>query len=115
MNLIKRWWGALRSRLPAWLIRRPAPLITVRVEELPDVLDANSVYVVGEGNHLWFAALVCPCGCGETLHMSLLPEGHPRWTFIEHRNGTASLDPSVWRTRGCRSHFWLYQGIIYWS
>jgi len=79
------------------------------VEELPDSLDAKSVYLVGEGGYLWFAAMSCPCGCGSVLHMNLLAESRPRWKVTEHATGTVSLAPSVWRTRGCRSHFLALQ------
>lgn len=47
--------------------RRDAACVTVFTGELPDVLDPTPVYVVGERRHRWFVALVCPCGCGETL------------------------------------------------
>lgn len=114
MTLFGNWWGALRSLLPDWLRRRPRPIKAIRVEELPDELDDKTLYAVGEAEYLWFAAMVCPCGCGETLHMSLLPDERPRWKLIEHPDGTASLTPSVWRVKGCRSHFWLRRGMIKW-
>ncbi len=110
MKLLRKWWDALRS----WLRRRPAPLKAVRVEELPEELDGKTLYTVGEAEHLWFAAMVCPCGCGETLYMNLLPDERPRWELTEHSDGTASLTPSVWRVKGCRSHFWLRHGMIEW-
>ena len=91
-----------------------AARVTVFVEELPDVVDPRTVYVVGEGHHLWFVALVCPCGCGETLQMSLHTEGRPRWRLMRHRDGTVSLRPSVWRRTNCRSHFFLRRGRIEW-
>jgi hypothetical protein len=58
--------------------------------------------------------MLCPCGCGETLHMSLLPDSHPKWKLLRHDDGTVSLHPSVWRTKGCRSHFFLRNGMIVW-
>ncbi len=108
------WLWNLWGRFRRWIRRAPAPLQTVSIEELPDELDAKTVYLVGEGPYLWFAAMICPCGCGATLHMSLLPDGHPRWEIIRHKNGTISLHPSVWRTQGCRSHFFLREGRIIW-
>jgi hypothetical protein len=106
MRLWKRFW--------AWLRGRPSPLRLVRVEELPDALRVGEMYLVGEGDHLWFVGMLCPCGCGETLHMSLLQESRPRWRVLEHADGTASLEPSVWRQVGCRSHFFLRRGLIEW-
>ncbi len=101
---IRGWFGPLGER----------PLKTVVIEELPDRLDAKAVYVGGENGHFWFVALVCPCGCGETLQMSLLADVRPRWTLSRHPDGTASLTPSVWRQVGCRSHFFLVKGRIQW-
>lgn len=105
-NLWRRLWRRLRGA--------PEPLQTVNVEELPDDLAAKSIYLVGEGAYIWFAAMMCPCGCGATLHMSLLPDGHPRWDLSRHDDGTVSLHPSVWRTKGCHSHFYLRKGLIVW-
>jgi Family of unknown function (DUF6527) len=109
-----KWLRNLWNRFWRWVRRAPVPLRTVFVEELPDDLESKSVYLVGEGSYLWFAAMLCPCGCGETLHMSLLPGGHPRWEVIRHDDGTVSVDPSVRRNKGCRSHFFLKKGIIVW-
>jgi hypothetical protein len=114
MRLFSGWWDALRSLLPSWLLRRRAPIKAVRVEELPSELDSRILYAVGEAEYLWFAAMVCPCGCGEILYMSLLPESRPRWKLMEHSDGAASLEPSIWRLKGCRSHFWLKRGMIKW-
>jgi hypothetical protein len=104
------WWVASFFRRA----RAPEAFLTVQTEELPDALDARTVYLVGEGVHLWSVALLCPCGCGETLHMNLLPDARPRWTVTRHADGTVTLDPSVWRRVGCRSHFFLRGGQIDW-
>ena len=92
----------------------PEAFCAVQVEELPDTLDARTVYLVGEGVHLWSVAFLCPCGCGETLHMNLLPDARPRWTVTRYEDGTVTLHPSVWRKVGCRSHFFLRGGQIVW-
>lgn len=98
-----------------WLFTgKKSPYKTVYIEELPDQLKKNHIYVLGEREHLWEAAILCPCGCGETLHMSLHREGRPRWKVEKHKNGTVSLYPSVWRKVGCRSHFYFRKGYIEW-
>lgn len=96
------------------LLRRPPLFRTTYVEELPDAVTRGQFFVVGEDSYSWCAAMVCPCGCGETLQMSLLQEGRPRWTFEEHNDGTPTLHPSVWRQVGCRSHFFLRNGVVVW-
>jgi len=83
-------------------------------DELPGTLRDRIVYVVGEEGIDYYAAMRCPCGCGDILQLSLLPEGRPRWRVHEDRRGIASLSPSVNRTVGCRSHFSLRDGRIEW-
>lgn len=85
-----------------------------RVTDLPDTCTTEVVYVIGEGKHDWFAALVCPCGCQEVVRLNLQPDSRPRWHAHKHWNGTVSLTPSIRRIRGCRSHFWLRNGSIQW-
>jgi hypothetical protein len=98
------------------LLKRPEqksdPVRTVSVEELPDTLQANRLYVLGSPP--WSAALVCPCGCGEIIHLSLLTHDSPTWRLRLDGQRLPSLAPSVWRTKGCRSHFFLRHGSIVW-
>lgn len=111
MRRLIGWVWRQLSRLWRW---GPKRLRTVMVEELPDRLDPLALYVAGENGHLWFAAMVCPCGCGETLHMNLQPGTSPCWSFRGHPDGSPSLSPSVWRKVGCRSHFFLRGGEVVW-
>ena len=108
----------VRIALALWrqirISRWEAPRVTVFTDELPDALDHKAVYVVGEGDYIWFLALMCPCGCGAVLQMSLHRDGRPRWRLMAHGDGTVSLKPSVWRRTGCRSHFFLRRGRIEW-
>ncbi|MDB5295217.1 MAG: hypothetical protein JWO31_1200 [Phycisphaerales bacterium] len=105
-------WAWVRS----WFIRRPRPLKTFYLEELPDKLDSKAVYVLGEGANHWFVSFLCPCGCGVPLQMTLLPEDRPHWRLTEHpEDRTVSLAPSVWRHAGCHSHFFLRRGQIDWA
>lgn len=92
----------------------PRLLVPMRVEELPDRLNPEMVYIVGEGEHLWYVAMLCPCRCGKTLHMNLMPHSRPRWTVTTHRDGTVTLQPSVWRRTGCSSHFFVRRGKVIW-
>ena len=100
----RNWWAATWER----------PYRSVMVGELPDRLAKKTVYIAGEGQHLWYVAMICPCGCGETLHMSLLRDARPRWTVSVDQDGLPSLSPSVWRQVGCRSHFFLVRGRVRW-
>lgn len=91
-----------------------APRQTVTGADIPEVLDERTLYLAGEGGELWFAALRCPCGCGDTIHLSLLTSDRPSWSLEFARKGLASLHPSIWRRHGCRSHFWFVDGRVNW-
>jgi Family of unknown function (DUF6527) len=86
----------------------------VDVGELPDALKPRRIYVVGEGGHAWFAAFLCPCGCGSVIYASLVDRSSPHWRLRRHFGGAVTLQPSVRRTKGCRSHFWLRRGRVEW-
>ena len=102
------WQAAYRSRTRVRLYRPE------RVDDLPDRPNPFVVYVAGEGENAWAAGMVCPCGCREVIELNLLQQVRPRWQVTENANGTVSLDPSVWRNSGCRSHFILSDGAIRW-
>jgi hypothetical protein len=101
----------LREKLSRKKLR---PYRSVRVEDMPDTVRPLTVYLCGEGEYLWAAAMQCPCGCRDVIQLNLLKQTRPRWTFQEHKDGSVSLMPSVWRQNGCRSHFFLRHGRIDW-
>jgi hypothetical protein len=105
-------WEAVQGLFYQWKYRKR--IRTAAVEEIPDTLDRGFLYVLGSGQP-WSVALLCPCGCGETIHLSLLNYDSPSWTLRVERGGIPTLSPSVWRTKGCRSHFFLRRGTVVWS
>lgn len=106
------WLGQwIRAARTWWRGRRR--LTSKRVAEEPDRLARGIVYVVGAPVP-WMVVVSCPCGCDEAVHLSLLRGARPRWEMIVHEDGTISLSPSILRTSGCRSHFWLQKGRIGW-
>jgi hypothetical protein len=94
-------------------VRKEAQSRAVRVEDLPDDPKPFKLYIAGKEGCEWAAALLCPCGCGETIQLNLLREVRPCWSIFDGQ-GRVSLEPSVWRSRGCRSHFFLRNGEIEW-
>lgn len=94
--------------------RKTWTLQTTFVDDVPDDPARRRVYLVGENGRLWFVVLRCPCECGETVQLNLLPTVQPRWSATEEDDGTLTVHPSVWRTKGCRSHFWIRRGLIVW-
>ncbi|MEQ1809375.1 MAG: DUF6527 family protein [Terricaulis sp.] len=112
MNWITRRLEAFAQAIGDWFV---APRKTIVVQEnLPHVLEERVLYVVEEDGYREQAAMICPCGCGSTLHMNLLRDERPCWTVTLHGNGTASLHPSVWRKKECGSHFWYRKGRVRW-
>jgi hypothetical protein len=104
-----RWtWTAVRG-----LFVRPYRTVIVQ-ERLPPGLRKRTLYIAEEDGYQEQAAMICPCGCGRVLHMNLLADKLPCWRVTRHNDGTASLHPSVWRKKECRSHFWLRKGCIQW-
>ena len=81
---------------------------------LPAQLLRRTIYIVCEDGFDEQVALLCPCGCGRVLQMNLLPDERPCWRVMRNADGTVTLHPSVWRTKGCGSHFWLRNGRIWW-
>ncbi|BDS06462.1 hypothetical protein NT6N_15020 [Oceaniferula spumae] len=107
----------LISKASAWFIRfftkGEPPYKVVYVEEPPTELNKNYLYLIGENEHLWHIVLLCPCGCNSHIYLNLQPENHPVWTYRIQKQ-RISIKPSVWRTSGCRSHFWITSGTVKW-
>jgi len=93
---------------------KPVPLRTVVVDEMPELAKRNALYIYSSSGHHWGAALICPCGCGNLIELNLLPEGRPCWQTRMHWDSSISLYPSIWRKAGCKSHFWIEQGLVKW-
>jgi hypothetical protein len=105
-HFIRRWFGRLFGR--------PVLYRSRHVGDAPDVLEPGIVYIVGADDCDWSALMQCPGRCGKMLEMNLLPTATPVWKITEHKDGTASLHPSIWLKTGCRCHFVLRQGNIRW-
>lgn len=107
---LRRVWLLFKN----WLWGTPVPLETVFVDELPDALKGDCVYLIGENGFLWSAALLCPCGCWSVTQLNLLPDAKPCWRVEEHEDDTITLAPSVWSRKGCGSHYFVRRGFIKW-
>jgi hypothetical protein len=86
----------------------------IQVEDEPDFVKSKKIYVIGEDDFLAFAIMICPCGCKSKIHLNLLPGKKPTWSII-NINGIPTLKPSIWRTVGCKSHFFVRDGKIVWA
>lgn len=109
MNLVARirsWFSRLLGR-DFWMIEA--------CEEAPEAPAARRVYLIGELDDPWAAAFLCPCDCGELIQLSLMRDDDPSWIACGAAGGRASLHPSIWRIRGCRSHFFIKDGRVVWA
>ena len=93
------------------------PYCTEWVEDLPDELQKNAVYVIGGRKHPFYAAIVCPRkACRQVVHVDVSPQVKKRWRITEHMDGKISLWPSVHVTGlPCGCHYWFRKGRIVWS
>lgn len=83
------------------------------VKDFPDKPQHHIVYLFGMPGNEWFAGFICPCGCGEFIEL-VLEGSSPSWTFSISKGGRPDLSPSIFRSVGCRSHFFLHKGRIRW-
>ena len=100
MKRLARAWWHVAERL-AFRFR----FATEVVDDAPDVLEPDTVYLVGDDAKPWSVALLCPCGCSATIQLSLVTHDRPSWRAKRHFSGSVTLQPSIWRNSGCRSHF----------
>lgn len=109
LALLKGYWRAAKQ----WW----TPVRKVRIaatDELPAHLPRKDLILVHDDGEDWSVGFWCPCGCGESIELALLQDVKPRWDLIISLEGLPTLHPSVWRRTGCRSHFWLRDGIVHW-
>jgi len=110
----------LRTRIASWWRNtwaRIEPRRRLRIVEgdsLPARVPRRAVVLARDDGEDWCVGLRCPCGCGDVIELLVVPEAKPRWDLAIDAKGRPSLSPSVWRQKGCRSHFWLRRGRIHW-
>lgn len=128
MNIIKKigqWFGSfLGPSTPAQqqksAEKKPLPSIVFAVltitEKPPkneDITEQDFYFVASSNKPKW-TLFKCPCGCGDVITLSMQPMHRPSWRLQETTSRRPTLYPSVWRDKGCMSHFWLKDGRIFW-
>ncbi|MBV8646333.1 DUF6527 family protein [Paludibacterium sp.] len=106
--MIRRFINWLRG-----LFGRAATYRIQVLADVPDRVDDRTLYVIGERQNYWLAIMRCPCGCGAEIQLPLSGSDGPRWT-VSGTPKAPTLTPSVHRTKGCRSHFFMRGGTIIW-
>lgn len=79
-----------------------------------DQVVAGQIYCVVSANKPKWSLFRCPCGCRDVITLSLQSGHKPHWRITHSDSGRPTLYPSVWRDKGCLSHFWLKDGRIFW-
>lgn len=99
------------------MTRRGGKYRAIYVDERPDFgeMAPLTLYVVGNREAPFCAAMICPCGCRDVLYMSLVEDDRPSWRVKVYADGTPTMVPSIWRVVGCRSHFFLFWGRVRWA
>ncbi len=85
------------------------------LKDLPETFENNTYYLIGNNKNPWVAAFLCPCGCKGTIQLNLLKNAHPCWSIKLSWYKGISISPSIWRTEGCQSHFWIRKGQVIWG
>ena len=106
---------------PRTLAERPPPpptylrLIVVAQPPQPEEVEFDAFFVVQPKETPKWVMFRCPCPSREVITLSLQDVHKPRWLLRSGKEGRPTLHPSVWRTEGCRSHFWVKDGGVYWT
>lgn len=95
------------------------PVYFEKISVIPKVLpnesiEPNRFYVVAHKDDLYWALFRCPDGCGEVISLPLRLPHEPRWSVHTSPSGRATLKPSVWRNQGCKAHFVVEDGRVFW-
>jgi hypothetical protein len=110
---VKKWIRCLLEELR--LIPR-TEFVAIVTPDYPDTaaLPAEVMHIVGDRQYRKWAYFNCPCGCGAPTMLSLSTTRHPHWRVRIDWLDRPTLQPSVWQTEGCRSHFFVRHGNVDW-
>ncbi|WP_416234146.1 DUF6527 family protein [Marinobacter sp. JSM 1782161] len=111
MGLLKNWL----HKVLAFFSSRPS-LLSVEIikgDVFPKQVPKGRIVLL-EDDGFYAVAFLCPCGCGESIELMVMDGVNPRWSIEIDKRGKPTLSPSIWRTAGCRSHFWVRHGQVVW-
>ena len=77
-------------------------------------VEPGALYFVTNGKEPKWSLFKCPCGCRSVITLSLQRVHNPHWQLSLTHAARPTLYPSVWRDKGCMSHFWIRDGRVYW-
>lgn len=112
MNLLDSIFITFR-RIAAY-VRGDLIVVSRQGDELPVKFKPRHAVLMVDHGEQWSLGLNCPCGCGEVIELLLIEEADQSWSLHIDGIGRPTLQPSVWKSSGCRSHFWVVSGQIKW-
>jgi len=84
-------------------------------DDFPESIKESVIYIIGDKESPWLIAFKCPCGCSQTIQLNLLKDADPNWKFKLTIQKKINISPSVWRTTGCKSHFFIRNSKVDWA
>jgi len=96
------------------LIQATEIVATVSSDHPEGAVAPGLLHVVGGTGYQKWAYLSCPCGCGAPIMLSLSATRRPQWHVRIDWLDRPTIEPSIWQTDGCHSHFWVKRGQIDW-
>jgi|SRR5882724_8528874 len=96
---------------------RPGPRFRAQyVAELPQAPAPWTVYIGRDSDkQVWGGVLRCPCGCEQNIHLNFIRGHDAVWSYRVQKNNVVTISPSIWKKRGCRSHFFIREGMLIWA
>ena|ERR1035437_5337306 len=75
----------------------------------PDVLEPGKVYFCKD---YAMSVHLCPCGCGEPVHLHFKEYNVTGicWGLKDN-----TFTPSILKSFGCKSHYWIKNGLVQWA
>lgn len=106
-------------KIAKWFQKRYFLLTAVKykvtaVNKYPKNINTETIYVVTDGPIPDTLIFKCPCGCDVDIYLNLLKDTRPNWSFYITPKGKITISPSIWRNVGCKSHFIVRTGKIFW-
>lgn len=78
-------------------------------------LKKNIIYIESSHENDRWLHMMCPCGCGDVISVNLMKSISPSWGLIYNEDSTFTLSPSIDKTTGCKSHFFIRNSKIQWA
>lgn len=82
------------------------------VDEFPSRFSDGVIYIERTLVSAHTIAFKCPCGCNDVIYLNLLKDASPRWSYRRNWLGQISVNPSILRLTGCKSHFFVRKNRI---